>query len=239
LERPPRKAGSGAGLKKKREQEADRPVPVSLTPSSRPRPRAALPACAIQRAHTHICIIMASTAARQDAKHERALKALLKLPDNRRCADCDTLVRRGNGGRGRETWSARARQAGCTGYWCEPRMKVACPRPCTPVARAVLLSPRCASAVPLRLCLPHASHALPSPSRPQGPQYVVTDFNIFVCAVCSGVQYVFLERRWRFAARKKRGGGKAFAPHAPPLLSRPLSHDVQSTAASSTTGARV
>jgi len=29
---------------------------------------------------------------RQDAKHERALKALLKLPDNRRCADCDTLV---------------------------------------------------------------------------------------------------------------------------------------------------
>jgi hypothetical protein len=34
------------------------------------------------------------------------------------------------------------------------------------------------------------------PSHPhsfsQGPQYVVTDFNIFVCTVCSGVQYVFI-----------------------------------------------
>ena len=27
-------------------------------------------------------------------KHERTLRALLKLPDNRRCADCDTLVRK-------------------------------------------------------------------------------------------------------------------------------------------------
>lgn len=35
----------------------------------------------------------AATSARQDAKHERALKALLKLEDNRKCADCDTLVR--------------------------------------------------------------------------------------------------------------------------------------------------
>lgn len=31
--------------------------------------------------------------ARLDAKYERTLRALLKLPDNRRCADCDTLVR--------------------------------------------------------------------------------------------------------------------------------------------------
>lgn len=30
---------------------------------------------------------------RLDVKHERTLRALLKLPDNRRCADCDTLVR--------------------------------------------------------------------------------------------------------------------------------------------------
>ena len=28
-----------------------------------------------------------------DAKHERMLKALLKLPDNRRCAVCESLVR--------------------------------------------------------------------------------------------------------------------------------------------------
>lgn len=27
-----------------------------------------------------------------DAKHEKILKALLRLPDNRKCAVCDTLV---------------------------------------------------------------------------------------------------------------------------------------------------
>jgi len=28
----------------------------------------------------------------------------------------------------------------------------------------------------------------PQKTSPQGPQYVVTNFNIFVCTVCSGVQ---------------------------------------------------
>ena len=31
-------------------------------------------------------------ASRLDAKHERILRALLKQADNRRCADCETLV---------------------------------------------------------------------------------------------------------------------------------------------------
>lgn len=70
--------------------------------------RAAHPTTPPRRTRSRFTPTMASaaaTSARQDAKHERALKALLKLPDNRRCAVCDTLVRN----RGRERgWGALA-----------------------------------------------------------------------------------------------------------------------------------
>jgi len=69
------------------------PSPLRAAPRPHPLPRAPSPPPPM--------------AARLDAKHERILRALLKLPDNRRCADCDTLV---CGGRG---WLARRGQ--CAG----------------------------------------------------------------------------------------------------------------------------
>ena len=108
LERPPRKAGPGGRARKKENTVGVSPgCPAPPFPAlsshlrikAAPAPRAPAPSRA--RRTRPQPFNMASSAARQDAKHERALKALLKLPDNRRCADCDTLVsRRKKGGAG-------------------------------------------------------------------------------------------------------------------------------------------
>lgn len=74
-------------------------------------------------------------------KSEARLKALLKQGANKRCINCDSLVRR---------------QAGL-------------PVRDSPILRRLALDR------PLPSCL-------------QGPQYVVSSFNVFVCTVCSGVQ---------------------------------------------------
>lgn len=77
---------------------------------------------------------------REQQKAEKRLKDLLKLPDNKRCVNCEAQVHNG-------TIHASASLAACTTGW-----------PSCPI-----------------LVL-------------QGPQYAITDFNIFVCTVCSGVQ---------------------------------------------------
>lgn len=106
------------------------------------------------------------------------------------CTECN-----GRGGwRGRE-----APECGRSPALARPASKKACPFECltsTPLIAPINLSfypPPCA----------------------QGPQYVVTDFNIFVCAVCSGVQYVFfvfLSRIFRPLARA--GEGERHSPGA-------------------------
>ena len=83
---------------------------------------------------------------RQEAKLERALKELQRLAYNKRCVNCESVVRRGGGGAGATAASRRG------------------------VADLGRISP-------LR--------------PPQGPQYVCTsgsNFAVFVCTVCSGVQ---------------------------------------------------
>lgn len=85
----------GADLKK----EKGRGAAQSLRA---PRPHTPSPAWAkdpiFQRAPPGAAHLPAAMSSRQDVKHERILRALLKLPDNRRCADCDTLVRGGRWG---------------------------------------------------------------------------------------------------------------------------------------------
>ena len=163
-------------------------------------------------------------------KHERILRALLKLPDNRRCADCDTLVRK------LERWASmffffcddddvhRARFSlpfglshlvGLLSFrfegvaetslesaaWLEWR-----PRPSKQPARRKrsrkrerrrpsLSSFSATSCVELNLfffflllLFFFQKKKKKKPHHHQGPQYVVTNFNIFVCTVCSGVQ---------------------------------------------------
>ena len=75
---------------------------------------------------------------KQEAKNVKALQALTRLPGNRQCFNCGSLVR---------SWTSAA------GF----------------PARTFALSPD----LPL-----------------QGPQYVVSDFAVFVCTTCSGVQCV-------------------------------------------------
>ena len=101
----------------------------------------------------------------------------------------------------------------------------------SPPCRAV--SSAASACVPLSLS-PHSHAGRPPPTlhpfHPviQGPQYVVTDFNIFVCAVCSGVQYVLVGRGGRrFCSAKKKRGGRGKGIHARALLTTPpppLSH---------------
>lgn len=84
---------------------------------------------------------------RDAKKAEQRLKALLKEPANKRCVNCDSLVRGG------------------------------APRPGQPGAAPAARCPD-----PLARCPPSP------PPPPQGPQYVVSNYNVFVCTVCSGVQ---------------------------------------------------
>ena len=86
-------------------------------------------------------------------KLEAKLKALVKAGANRRCVNCDSVVRRPGEG---EAGAMRRRGSGPAGGG--PAIS-GCPPPDHPRRRL-----------------------------PQGPQYVVCSFNVFVCTVCSGVQ---------------------------------------------------
>ena len=95
--------------------------------------------------------------ARQDAKHEKILKGLLKQNENRQCANCGSLV------------------GGC--FLALPTtVRQLLPTPGVSLFGLVVQAS-------LHTDIDHLCHL-------QGPQYIVTDFNIFVCTVCSGVQYV-------------------------------------------------
>ena len=216
--------------------------------------RAAHPATPPRRTRSRFTPTMASaaaTSARQDAKHERALKALLKLPDNRRCAVCDTLVRNRGRERGRGALAPLARAKwragnGATGTgrrWALQCLVAACAR-VRERERPAPAPPRCPFV--LSTLSPHAPVHTHTTTliHSQGPQYVVTDYNIFVCAVCSGVQYVLKMRDDGFSyirARSRSGGrGKGIRVRAAltsPALSPPPSPSLN-PAASSTTGAR-
>ena len=219
--------------------------------------RAAHPTTPPRRTRSRFTPTMASaaaTSARQDAKHERALKALLKLPDNRRCAVCDTLVRN----RGRERgWGALAPLArakwragnGATGTgrrWALLCLVAACARVRERESRAG------ATPVPLRPVHPLTPRPRPHthyhPHPLTGPPVRGHRLQHLCLRSLQRRPVRFENARRRFFLPSPAGphalaraeGGKAFAsaPLSPlPALSPPPSPSLN-PAASSTTGAR-
>lgn len=128
---------------------------------------------------------------RLDVKHERILRSLLKLPDNRRCADCDTLVRlMGRACLLAKNVGRRPATAALLAPFCAGQGGGSAGQPVDRVGQPgwAVGGGKVAACLLRRLiglvARPHDRPTLTT----QGPQYVVTDFNVFVCTVCSGVQ---------------------------------------------------